>query len=327
MVVSALVQLAIAGPTGILFGLGYGTAIRVGYEIVFPALFGNKEIAAGDTKSLDKIEQIYTAIGGLEAHKFGINQGIKNALKEIEADPELVELIKKNLFNDTQNITVNLSGSSNQGSDKDLFPSSGSSGKSAELHRKLRAHYDAIELENKKAAHKVIQQAYTTAVKGIIEIRFNGNWTLGWLTTLLKGNPQQVTIPGGTWNLTSYPTVTIHYGFLTLSYQQTIVNEFNKLNDAARETAEGIKSTQKKFLPAIFGIRIIGSWLYVEEFKNMRKTRQRMEDWAQGFIDKGDGSHPAVQNKKLHPTQVSKWKVKKIAHQGILNNWDRLRDV
>ncbi len=52
----------------------------------------------------------FTALGGLEANAFGINVGVKNALKQIEADPELVELIKKNSALASQNITVNLSG-------------------------------------------------------------------------------------------------------------------------------------------------------------------------------------------------------------------------
>ncbi len=112
MVVSALVQLAIAGPVGILFGLGYGTAIRVGYEQVYPALFGDKALPKNTETILKKLETFYTSVGGLEAHKFGINQGIKNALKAIDADPELVDLIKKNSSLDSQTITVNLSGSS-----------------------------------------------------------------------------------------------------------------------------------------------------------------------------------------------------------------------
>ncbi len=110
MVVSAIMQIAAAAPIGALFGLAYGTSIRVGYEIIFPALFGDKEVPKDATAVLGKMSTTFTALGGLEAMKFGIVQGIKKSLKDIEADPELVELIKKNSYLDTQNITVNLSG-------------------------------------------------------------------------------------------------------------------------------------------------------------------------------------------------------------------------
>ncbi len=123
MVVQGLIALALAGPTGGLFGLAYGTAIRVGYEIIYPLLFDQiaKDIKAGrDTGNaklgenteivIGKMNTLYTSIGGLEANAFGINTGIKNALKQIEDDPELLELIKKNSNLLSQNISVNLSG-------------------------------------------------------------------------------------------------------------------------------------------------------------------------------------------------------------------------
>ncbi len=110
MVVNALMTLAVAAPVGALFGLAYGTSIRIGYEIIFPALFGDKPTEKDVDKTLSKMTTMFTATGGLEAQKFGINTGIKNALKAINADPELTELIKKNYSLDTQNITVNLSG-------------------------------------------------------------------------------------------------------------------------------------------------------------------------------------------------------------------------
>ncbi len=92
--------------------LAYGTAIRVGYEIVFPALFGNKTLPKDAKQVMGDMRILFTSIGGLEANAFGINQGIKKALKDMDADPELVELIKKNSEYDSQNITVSLSGSS-----------------------------------------------------------------------------------------------------------------------------------------------------------------------------------------------------------------------
>ncbi len=123
MVVQGLIALALAGPTGGLFGLAYGTAIRVGYEIIYPLLFDQvaKDIKegrdSGDAKLsqnteivIGKMNTLYTSIGGLEANAFGVNTGIKNALKQIEDDPELLELIKKNSNLLSQNITVNLSG-------------------------------------------------------------------------------------------------------------------------------------------------------------------------------------------------------------------------
>ncbi len=123
MVVQGLIALALAGPTGGLFGLAYGTAIRVGYEIIYPLLFdqiardlkagrdtGEAKLSANTEIVIGKMNTLYTSIGGLEANAFGVNTGIKNALKQIEDDPELLELIKKNSNLLSQNITVNLSG-------------------------------------------------------------------------------------------------------------------------------------------------------------------------------------------------------------------------
>ncbi len=110
MVVQAIVQLAIALPTGLLFGLGYGTAIRIGYEQIYPLLFGNQTTPQTVETTLAKMTEMYDVIGGKEANAFGINQGIKEALKAIEADPELIELIKKNSNTDSLNITVTKSG-------------------------------------------------------------------------------------------------------------------------------------------------------------------------------------------------------------------------
>ncbi len=129
MVVQGLIALALAAPTGGLFGLAYGTAIRVGYEIIYPLLFqdiANKQQTIGRNKIstlgsarttpaqiadiLKGLTEMYTTVGGLEANAFGINTGIKNAMQAIQDDPELVELLKKNSSLLGQNITVNLSG-------------------------------------------------------------------------------------------------------------------------------------------------------------------------------------------------------------------------
>ncbi len=131
MVVQGLIALALAAPTGGLFGLAYGTAIRVGYEIIYPLLFQDiaiKQQTIGRNKVstltpgkssttpaqiadiLKGLTEMYTTVGGLEANAFGINTGIKNAMQAIQDDPELVELLKKNSNLLGQNITVNLSG-------------------------------------------------------------------------------------------------------------------------------------------------------------------------------------------------------------------------
>ncbi len=123
LVVQGLIALALAGPTGGLFGLAYGTAIRVGYEIIYPLLFdqiardikegrdtGEAKLSKNTEIVIGKMNTLYTGMGGLEANAFGVNTGIKNALKQIEDDPELLELIKKNSNLLSQNITVNLSG-------------------------------------------------------------------------------------------------------------------------------------------------------------------------------------------------------------------------
>ncbi len=114
MVVAALIQLAVAAPIGALFGAAYGTSIRIGYEIIFPALFGDKVLSKDVDATLAKMTTLFTGVGGLEAQNFGINQGIKNALKALDADTELTDLIKKNSNLDTQTITVNLSGNLGQ---------------------------------------------------------------------------------------------------------------------------------------------------------------------------------------------------------------------
>ncbi len=218
MVVSALVQLAIAGPVGILFGLGYGTAIRVGYEQVYPALFGDKALPKDTESILTRLEKFYTTVGGLEAHKFGINQGIKNALKAIDADSELVDLIKKNLNLDSQTITVNLSGISEQtpnlvqsGTSSVLSPPFPSSG--------ILFYVQALA----KAASERDVNAYASAVDGIGLSKFN---------TFKLVRDGYVTVE------TAGFTVRIEFGLLSLTKQKEYIKIHNVWNEAAIEEAK-----------------------------------------------------------------------------------------
>lgn len=85
MPISAIMVAALAPLTGALFGASYGTAIRIGYEIIYPSLFGDKTGQKVPTTPqakdvISSLEQMYTKIGGLEAHKFGINQGMQLAV-------------------------------------------------------------------------------------------------------------------------------------------------------------------------------------------------------------------------------------------------------
>ncbi len=98
MVVSAILTTALAPITGALFGASYGTSIRIGYEIIFPALFGkidakSKQDAQTVIKSL---HEMFTATGGVSAMEFGISQGIDMAKKKTES-PEVINLINTDL--------------------------------------------------------------------------------------------------------------------------------------------------------------------------------------------------------------------------------------
>lgn len=201
MVISALMQLAIAAPTGALFGAAYGTAIRVGYEIIFPALFGDKSTSGSVDKTLDKMQAFYQGVGGLEANAVGINVGMRNALKAIDADPELQELIKKNSNLDTQTIIVNLSGSSI----KDTKESSQSSpskvdttGGLAERHRLARAAYAKAKHQNSVIKLDTLYFAVIQVTDGdmpwdrVVELLqkgntfwFNINWNISFMSNRL----------------------------------------------------------------------------------------------------------------------------------------------
>ncbi len=213
MVVSALVQLAIAGPVGILFGLGYGTAIRVGYEQVYPALFGDKSLPKDTETILKKLETFYTTVGGLEAHKFGINQGIKNALRAIDADSELVDLIKKNSSLDSQNITVNLSGISAQ--TQNLGPSGKSSVFSPPFQSSGLLNYVAALA---KAEEERDVNAYASIIDQIGLSRFN-------IFKLVRDG--HVTVETGGF------TVRIEFGLLSLTKQREYAVIHNQWNEAA----------------------------------------------------------------------------------------------
>ncbi len=98
--VAGLVAALLAPVTGGLFGLAYGTAIRIGYEQIYPALFPNKGPAGLTTGKKDVIAglvQMYDIIGGKGAHEFGINIGIQSAMKasgeELFKSPELNQAV------------------------------------------------------------------------------------------------------------------------------------------------------------------------------------------------------------------------------------------
>ncbi len=106
MVVSAILLTALAPITGALFGASYGTSIRIGYEIIFPALFGdmindqkNKASTSqedGAKRTIKALHTMFTATGGASAMEFGIQQGIEMAKKKTES-PDVQHMIDLNL--------------------------------------------------------------------------------------------------------------------------------------------------------------------------------------------------------------------------------------
>ncbi len=229
MVVSALVQLAVAGPTGILFGLGYGTAIRIGYEQIYPLLFGDKSTPKTVSEVMGRMETTYDAIGGKEAHMFGINQGIKNALKDLDADTELVELIKKNSVLDSQNIIVNLSGNSEKETSEQSLSSLSKklhdapliSGAYAERHRLLKQTIAKLNTAEAKASRNF----YSHVIKEIIQIRYDGTWPADKLQQLIQqGN---TTLLGGVWESESYETVVVSLGRISKQYHDSLIEPYN----------------------------------------------------------------------------------------------------
>ncbi len=106
MVVSAILLTALAPITGALFGASYGTSIRIGYEIIFPALFGdmindqkNKVSVSqedGAKRTIKALHTMFTATGGASAMEFGIEQGIELAKKKTESQ-DVQDMIDLNL--------------------------------------------------------------------------------------------------------------------------------------------------------------------------------------------------------------------------------------
>ncbi len=96
MVVSAILTTALAPITGALFGASYGTAIRIGYEIIFPALFGNVKANPDAQDVIKSLHTMFQATGGAAAMEFGIDQGIEMAKKKTES-PVIQHLINTDL--------------------------------------------------------------------------------------------------------------------------------------------------------------------------------------------------------------------------------------
>ncbi len=95
MVVQGILALALALPTGLLFGVGYGTGVRIGYEQVYPLLFPTKGTDRNVTPTVNNIKQIngiYNAIGGKEASQMGIAMGLQGAMEEIDRNPDFQAL-------------------------------------------------------------------------------------------------------------------------------------------------------------------------------------------------------------------------------------------
>ncbi len=106
MVVSAILTTALAPITGALFGASYGTSIRIGYEIIFPALFGDvindqknnptKLQEEGTKRTIESMHKMFTGVGGAAAMEFGIEQGIEMAKKKTES-PDVQDMIDLSL--------------------------------------------------------------------------------------------------------------------------------------------------------------------------------------------------------------------------------------
>ncbi len=121
MVVSAILTTALAPITGALFGASYGTAIRIGYEIIFPALFGDvineqknnptKLQEEGTKRTIESMHKMFTGVGGAAAMEFGIEQGIEMAKKKTES-PDVQNMIDSSLG--LTNRQLNLRGKSAQ---------------------------------------------------------------------------------------------------------------------------------------------------------------------------------------------------------------------
>ena len=100
MVYQHFLGVATAPLIGGLFGLAYGTSIRIGYEQIYPALFPEGAPKRESVReAIDDFTKLFDAIGGKEAEMFGLNIGVmKKALAEMNGDAEFVKLVKKNSF-------------------------------------------------------------------------------------------------------------------------------------------------------------------------------------------------------------------------------------
>jgi hypothetical protein len=95
MVVQGILALALALPTGLLFGVGYGTGVRIGYEQVYPLLFPKPDVPRTPEQTANQIKQInkiYDTIGGKEASQMGIANGLAGAMQELDKNPDFRDL-------------------------------------------------------------------------------------------------------------------------------------------------------------------------------------------------------------------------------------------
>ncbi len=94
----AAIQMGMALPTGFLFGVGYGTGVRIGYEQVYPLLFpkGARPTTTELAATMKGMNTVYDAIGGKDASRMGIAVGIINA-GDILKNPDFQVLEKLEL--------------------------------------------------------------------------------------------------------------------------------------------------------------------------------------------------------------------------------------
>ncbi len=97
-----LLAAVLALPTGLLFGIGYGNGVRIGYEQIYPILFPSDNLGKGKradsvrgvVTKMNMINRIYDAVGGKEANKMGIAVGLNAAMSEIDKNPDFQDLLQ-----------------------------------------------------------------------------------------------------------------------------------------------------------------------------------------------------------------------------------------
>ena len=96
MVVQGVLAAALALPTGALFGIGYGTGVRIGYEQVYPLLFPkDTKVDAKDLATkMTELNRVYDITGGRSANEMGIAAGLKQAMSELDSSPDFQNLLK-----------------------------------------------------------------------------------------------------------------------------------------------------------------------------------------------------------------------------------------